>query len=76
MERRVTAATAAKPPLPSLQYPEGVAVDSGGDIFIADDGNNRIREVNHATGVITTVAGNGTQGIGGDGGQATAAELD
>ena len=33
------------------------------DIFIADTLNNRIREVNHATGVITTVAGNGTAGL-------------
>ena len=53
-----------------------MAVDSAGDIFIADTGNNRIREVNHATGVITTVAGNGTAGYSGDGGPATAAELD
>ena len=37
--------------------------------------NNRIREVNHATGLITTVAGNGTAGYSGDNGQATAAEL-
>ena len=38
-------------------------------------GNNRIREVNHSTGVITTVAGNGTAGYSGDNGPATAAEL-
>ena len=43
-----------------LLGPGGVAVDSAGDLFIADLGNSRIREVNHATGVITTVAGNGT----------------
>ena len=52
-----------------------MAVDAAGDIFIADTYNNRIREVNHATGVITTVAGKGTPGYSGDGGQATAAEL-
>ena len=35
-------------------------MDSAGDLFIADIDNNRIREVNLATGMITTVAGNGT----------------
>ena len=63
-------ATAAK-----LNYPAGVAADAAGDIFIADSCNNLIREVNHATGVITTVAGSGTTGYGGDGGQATASRL-
>ena len=58
-----------------LAVPEGVAVDAAGDLFIADFGNVRIREVNHVTGVITTVAGNGTEGDSGDHGQATAAEL-
>ena len=43
-----------------LTGPGGVAVDSAGDLFIADTDNDRIREVNLATGVITTVAGNGT----------------
>ena len=51
-------------------------MDSAGNLFIADSGNNVIREVNLATGVITTVAGNGTGGYSGDNGQATAAELD
>ena len=37
-------------------------MDAAGDVFIADTGNNRIREVNTATGKITTVAGNGTAG--------------
>ena len=59
----------------TLNDPSTVAVDSAGDLFIADTDNNVIREVNRATGVITTVAGNGTAGYGGDGGQATAAEL-
>ena len=58
-----------------LASPAGVAVDSAGDLFIADTGNNVIREVNLSTGMITTVAGNGTDGYSGDGGQATAAEL-
>ena len=59
-----------------LDDPRGVAVDAAGDLFIADYGNNLVREVNHATGVITTVAGNGIDGYSGDNGPATAAELD
>ena len=59
-----------------LNDPNGVAVDSAGDLFIADSGNNVIREVVKATGDIITVAGNGTAGYSGDGGPATAAELD
>jgi uncharacterized protein (TIGR03437 family) len=56
-----------------LNGPTGVAVDSTGDLYIADSGNNRIREVSN--GVITTVAGNGMRGYGGDGGPATNAQL-
>ena len=40
-----------------LNSPEGVAVDASGDLFIADSGNDVIREVNLTTGTITTVAG-------------------
>ncbi len=52
-----------------LQDPSGVAVDSRGNLFIADTGNNMIREVNLASGVITLVAGSGsgTSGFSGDG---------
>ncbi len=57
-----------------LNYPAGVAVDATGNIFIADDGNRRVRRVS-ATGVISTVAGNGVQGFSGDGGPATVAQL-
>ena len=57
----------------SLNNPSSVAVDSLGNIFIGDTNNNRIRKV--ANGIITTVAGNGVRGYGGDGGPATAAEL-
>ena len=57
------------------ERPGGVAVDGSGDLFIADTGNNVIREVNLTTGIITTVAGTGTRGYSGDGGPATAAEL-
>ena len=59
-----------------LDEPTSVAVDSAGDLFIADEGNDRIREVNLSTGIITTVAGNGTWGYSGDNGSATAAKLD
>jgi hypothetical protein len=59
----------------SLNNPTGVAVDAAGDLFIADRGNNVIREVVHATGKIITVAGNGTSGYTGDGGPATAASF-
>jgi trimeric autotransporter adhesin len=64
-----------------LRLPTGVYVDSAGDIFIADMGNNLIREVVFATGKIQTVAGinappnGGTAGFGGDGGLATSALL-
>ncbi|HKY77061.1 MAG TPA: serine/threonine protein kinase, partial [Acidimicrobiia bacterium] len=59
----------------SLKTPHGVAVDNRGNVFIADSPNHRIRKVNLATGVITTVAGTGQEGYGGDGGPATAARL-
>src|SRR5438094_258876 len=57
-----------------LNFPHGVTVDAQGDIFIVDTSNNRVRVVN-TSGIITTVAGNGTAGFLGDGGQATSAEL-
>jgi len=56
-----------------LSYPHGVTVDASGNLFIADSGN-RVRKVN-TNGIITTVAGNGTNGYSGDGGAATSAEL-
>jgi sugar lactone lactonase YvrE len=59
----------------SLALPQGVAVDAFGNLFIADTGNNCIRVVD-GNGIITTVAGNGTNGFSGDGGAATNASLD
>jgi trimeric autotransporter adhesin len=59
----------------SLFSPAGVAVDGAGDLYIADMDNNRIRKVTTATGIITTVAGNGTGGYSGDNASATAAQL-
>jgi sugar lactone lactonase YvrE len=61
-----------------VQFPQGVTVDSHGDLYIADTGNNRIRKVTccvNGAPVINTVAGNGTDGSGGDGGPATSAQL-
>jgi sugar lactone lactonase YvrE len=60
-----------------LKLPTGVFVDSIGNIFIADTGNNVIREIVFSTGKIQTVAGTnaGSPGFGGDGGPATSALL-
>jgi sugar lactone lactonase YvrE len=60
--------------LAQLNNPLGVAVDSTGNVYIADEGNNRIRRVD-ATGVITTIAGSGVAGFSGDGGQGALAAL-
>ncbi|MGC9967116.1 MAG: PKD domain-containing protein, partial [Syntrophobacteraceae bacterium] len=57
-----------------IYVPVGVAVAPDGSIYIADSGNNRIRRVG-SEGIITTVAGNGTRGYGGDGGPATQAQI-
>jgi trimeric autotransporter adhesin len=59
----------------ALYSPRGVAVDASGTIYIADTYNNRIRMVTKSTGIISTVAGSGTQGYKGDGGPATSANL-
>ncbi len=58
-----------------LRYPVGVAVDSAGDLFIADSGNNLIREVDLSTGIITTIAGGGGNSSPGYSGAATGASL-
>ena len=57
-----------------LNNPQGIAVDNNGNLYIADYGNNKIRRVDSA-GIITTIAGTGTAGSSGDGGAATAAQL-
>jgi streptogramin lyase len=57
-----------------LNGPTGVTVDGSGNVYIADGNNYRIRKVN-TSGIITTIAGDGTGGYGGDGGAATIAEM-
>jgi hypothetical protein len=58
-----------------LYTPEGVALDSSGNLYIADTNNSVVRMVSAATGVITTVAGIGIGGCSGDNGPATSASL-
>ena len=57
-----------------LAFPEGVAVDGAGNLFIAEYVNDRIRKVS-PDGIITTLAGNGTYFSAGDGGQAASAQM-
>jgi sugar lactone lactonase YvrE len=57
-----------------LADPAALAMDSAGNLFVADSGNNVIRKIT-PLGVISTVAGTGSQGFSGDGGPATSAEL-
>ena len=58
----------------SLNSPTETVVDTLGNLYIADTGNNRVRKVD-TTGVITTFAGNGTAAFAGDGGPALNASL-
>jgi len=54
-----------------VSAPRGIAVDGSGNLYFADAGNQRIRMITAATGIITTMTGNGTAGYGGDGGLAS-----
>jgi hypothetical protein len=60
----------------NLSGPVYIALDGAGNLYIADAFSERIRKVTASTGVITTVAGDGTQGFSGDGGLAIYAQLD
>ena len=59
----------------SFRFPRAVAADAAGNLYIADSGDHRIRKID-SEGTITTVAGTGEAGYGGDGGPATLARLD
>jgi hypothetical protein len=58
-----------------LNNPVGVRVDPAGDIYISDSDSQVIREVNAATGKISTIVGTGSSGGSGDGGQSSIAQL-
>jgi sugar lactone lactonase YvrE len=58
-----------------LNRPKGIALAPSGDLFIVDAQNARVRRIVAATGMIETVAGNGTLGAAGDGGDPLAAQL-
>ncbi len=58
-----------------LDQPFDVAFDRAGHLYFSDTNNHRVRKVDAKSGVITTVAGNGTKGYAGDGGPAAAASL-
>jgi sugar lactone lactonase YvrE len=59
-----------------LNLPTALALDAAGNLYIADTGNHRIRELTLATDIIKTVAGTGAQGLSGDNGPATSAAID
>jgi sugar lactone lactonase YvrE len=59
-----------------LNLPTALAIDASGSLYLADTGNHRIRRIDAATGLITTIAGTGTQGYSGDGAPALSAAID
>ncbi|MEI8278820.1 MAG: T9SS type A sorting domain-containing protein [Bacteroidota bacterium] len=58
-----------------IAWPESIVVDNSGNVYFSDAGNYRIRKIDHVTGIITTIAGTGTQGYNGDSILATNAEI-
>ena len=59
----------------ALDSPQGLALDSIGNLYLADTHNNRIRRIDVATGIITTIAGTGTAGYSGDNSVAATAQI-
>ena len=59
----------------ALAYPQGVAVDAAGDVYIADYGNNLVFKVTSRTGTIATIVGTGVSGFNGDGGSGKGTQL-
>jgi sugar lactone lactonase YvrE len=60
----------------TLALPHGLTVDANGNLYLADTANHRIRRIDTTTGIITTIAGDGTQTFAGDGSPAITASLD
>lgn len=61
--------------LAKFEEPTGITIDSAHNIYICDAGNNRVRKVSAATGIVTTIAGTGVAGLSGNGGPADSAML-
>ncbi len=59
-----------------LQFPQGLAADGAGMLYIADTYNNRIRRLNLGSSIVTTIAGNGQRGYAGNGTDALQAKMD
>jgi DNA-binding beta-propeller fold protein YncE len=60
----------------SFSAPHNMISDAQGNLFLADTGHNRVRRVDAATGIVTTIAGTGAKQLTGDGGPAIQAGLD
>lgn len=59
----------------SMVYPNSISVDKSGNLFINDAWGARIRKVTKSTGIINTIAGNGSEGLSGDGGSPLYAQI-
>ena len=59
----------------NIYYPHGIDIDSSGNVYFSDWGDNRVRKITAATGIITTYAGTGVNSFSGDGGVASSAAV-